>query len=381
MKHVELIRILFVSTILFVTFMLIMWFKTAPNYIIPILKEYKIIPGPFKYECQDGAANPRDSHTEIKKICAGNGSMWTGAIDFNVCEVKGCILEYNLSKSDECHAVMLQSNHLEDRFIPRQDEQVWIIVSHETPFTLTPILGNKKWRGAFNWIFSYQRNSDIFFPWGEVIAKTYIPKRNYSAIFDAKNGTAVWLSSNCRTQSRRDEYVNIMGNIIDIDIYGKCGNLSCRNIIRKDDPNDVCRNEKSIQYKFYLSFENALCPDYITEKVYLFYQYDRQIIPVIRGIQNADEFLPKNTYVDASKFDNATQLAHYLKVLGNDRERYIAMLKEKDKYTVDTIVKVFETAMCSLCAKLHDSFNERCIDTKVWKSQQLNECRNPHDLM
>ncbi|KAK3103803.1 hypothetical protein FSP39_022022 [Pinctada imbricata] len=357
-----------------------MWFKSGPTYVIPILKEHKLIPGPFRYECKDGAANPRNLHTDIKKICTGTGSIWK-TINFDTCSVKGCILEDNLTKTHECHAVMLQTNHLEDRFIPRQDEQVWILVSHETPFTLTPILGNKKWRGAFNWIFSYQKNSDIFFPWGRVIKKNQIQKKNYSAIFDSKNGTAVWFSSNCQTQSKREEYVNIMQRVIEIDIYGKCGNLSCKNIINLVDPKDECRTEKSMQYKFYLSFENALCPAYMTEKLFLFYQYDRQIIPVVRGVQNAEEILPNNTYVDASKFDNATQLAHYLKELGNDRERYIAMLEEKDKYTVESLADVFESALCSLCEKLHNSFNQRCIDTKIWMKQSFEECREPDDLM
>ncbi|KAK3107754.1 hypothetical protein FSP39_021574 [Pinctada imbricata] len=303
-------------------------------------------------------------------------------MDFDNCEVKGCVLERNLSKSKECEAILLQSNHLGRPTIPRLKEQIWVLLSHESPFTFSGAARNKIWKRAFNWIFSYQKNSDIFFPWGKIVAKENRTKKNYDAIFDLKNRTAVWLVSNCRTQSKREMYVNIMRKIIDIDIFGNCGNLTCKNIVRKDDPNDVCRDQKSKQYKFYLSFENALCPDYITEKVFLFYQYDRPIIPVVRGISNAKEFLPKNTYVDASEFDNATHLAHYLKELGNDRKKYIAMLEEKNKFTVETLENVFQKAMCSLCKILHRSaFDEECVDTANWHSQQYNTCRVPDDLL
>lgn len=66
-----------------------------------------------------------------------------------------------------------------------------------------------------------------------------------------------------------------MKNYVQIDIYGKCGkpcppplNVDCRKII-------------SIEYKFYLAFENSLCKDYITEKFFKMLYFD--IIPVVYG--------------------------------------------------------------------------------------------------
>lgn len=53
----------------------------------------------------------------------------------------------------------------------------------------------------------------------------------------------------------------MMQYYIDVDIYGKCGNLTCSH------END-CFDDLAEDYKFYLAFENALCPDYVTEKFF-----------------------------------------------------------------------------------------------------------------
>ena len=70
-----------------------------------------------------------------------------------------------------------------------------------------------------------------------------------------------WVVSNCNTHSKREDYVQIMQYYIDVDIYGKCGNLTCS--LENDCFDDLAEN-----YKFYLAFENALCPDYVTEKFF-----------------------------------------------------------------------------------------------------------------
>jgi len=48
---------------------------------------------------------------------------------------------------------------------------------------------------------------------------------------------------------------------VQVDIYGKCGQLSCP---RSDDQR--CLELLERDYKFYLSFENSNCDEYITEK-------------------------------------------------------------------------------------------------------------------
>lgn len=57
--------------------------------------------------------------------------------------------------------------------------------------------------------------------------------------------------------------VKKLRKLIPVDVYGKCGKLKCqRSEWRK------CKEMLDRDYKFYLSFENSLCLDYVTEKFY-----------------------------------------------------------------------------------------------------------------
>ena len=56
--------------------------------------------------------------------------------------------------------------------------------------------------------------------------------------------------------------VNTLKKYIPIDIYGFCGSLECSKNNKED-----CYKMVEDDYKFYLSFENGLCVDYVTEKI------------------------------------------------------------------------------------------------------------------
>ncbi|RXG61965.1 Alpha-(1,3)-fucosyltransferase C, partial [Armadillidium vulgare] len=46
-----------------------------------------------------------------------------------------------------------------------------------------------------------------------------------------------------------------------VDIYGRCGPLNCSH-------SEDCYETFEKEYKFYFSFENSICHDYITEKLF-----------------------------------------------------------------------------------------------------------------
>ena len=70
-----------------------------------------------------------------------------------------------------------------------------------------------------------------------------------------------------------------------------------------------CLKNVSRDYKFYFSFENTICTDYTTEKLFNLYLYDLEIIPVVNGPANAADYLPKGTFVNALEFPSAIELA------------------------------------------------------------------------
>ncbi|KAK3085824.1 hypothetical protein FSP39_009197 [Pinctada imbricata] len=154
---------------------------------------------------------------------------------------------------------------------------------------------------------------------------------------------------------------------------------SVKHLVTFADENDECRNYIIKRNKFYFSFENSLCKDYMTEKLFVFYKYRRPIIPVVRGALEVNQTLPKNTFINAADFSNARKLGKYLHDLSRDKDRYIAMLKEKDKYTAITQNDTFMHALCSVCDKMQASnLVPSRVDLGKWIKK--SGCRIPRDI-
>ena len=86
-----------------------------------------------------------------------------------------------------------------------------------------------------------------------------------------------------------------------VDVYGK-GSCSDPGMACERSKDDKCLRMLSTSYKFYLSFENSLCADYITEKFFKVLEYN--VIPVVINGVNMTKFAPPNSYIDLKDFKN-----------------------------------------------------------------------------
>ena len=76
-------------------------------------------------------------------------------------------------------------------------------------------------------------------------------------------------------------------------------------------------------YYFYLSFENSICADYVTEK--FFNAMTKNIVPIVFGgtDYHGSAGAPPHSHINAFKdFKDPKQLALYLHSLIEDHEKY-----------------------------------------------------------
>jgi alpha-1,3-fucosyltransferase len=76
-------------------------------------------------------------------------------------------------------------------------------------------------------------------------------------------------------------------------------------------------------YYFYLSFENSICVDYVTEK--FFNVMTKNIVPVVLGGTDYQNSVgaPPHSLINAYKdYKNPADLARYLQSLIDDPEKY-----------------------------------------------------------
>ncbi|KAK2193193.1 hypothetical protein NP493_14g07032 [Ridgeia piscesae] len=198
----------------------------------------------------------------------------------------------------------------------RPSFQKWVFVIIESPFNTHRYLSQERW--LYNITMTYTRVSDVSFVYGECRRRdpnaTKKPvKYNYA---QGKKHLVAWFVSNCNTQSKREVYARELAKHIDIHKFGCGGKHSCPRT-KEAYCDTVLLNQT---YKFYLSFENSLCTDYITEKVYRI--LDLNVVPIVLGYSHYSDLLPPYSFIDVRDFDSPKSLAVYLEMLSNNDTEY-----------------------------------------------------------
>lgn len=187
---------------------------------------------------------------------------------FRKCSVHNCRLTYRDEEAATADAILIHLHRTKGpSTFPNRTKynQRWIWLSDESPYNTFLVSKVKKmeaYNGYFNWSMNFRIDSDIPVPYGRTVPlapsemASYQPKDYYSL----KSKTIAIMGSNCGGKNKRWTYVKELEKYIDVDTYGGCGKLKCKGHFTRDCPalND---------YKFYLSFENTDCDEYITEKV------------------------------------------------------------------------------------------------------------------
>lgn len=285
---------------------------------------------------------------------------FTGSFNFTECRYTNCILTEDKKKLNTSEAVLFAYRDMWSNVPVKKDGQIWVIVNIESPASDSDL--SHVWDNKFDWSMTYRRDSEILLNY-ETFRRTQPLEKNYHEIFKNKTKLVAWAVSNCGSGAKRREYVSEMEKYINVDIYGRCGKAPC-----PVEGMPGCHELLSQKYKFYLGFENSLCKDYVTEKVYHTFLDNSNAIYVARTAPNVKSILPPKTYIDVADFDSPKHLAEYLLKLASNENEYISYLKETDKYHIDN-EKNYWRAMCDLC-ELMNTYKTRNL---TWTGKNHND--------
>lgn len=179
-----------------------------------------------------------------------------------------------------------------------------------------------------------------------------------------KTKMAAWFVSNCNTDSSRSRLTKTLQQYISVDVYGKCGPFQCPRSRSAD-----CYTLLERDYKFYLSFENSLCKDYVTEKFFKILLYN--VVPVVYGKTNYSTVAPPHSFINVLDFPSIKDLAQYLLYLDRNDTAYNEYFWWKPHYAVLAGNPSKALAWCDLCERLHkDNEPKNYSDIQEWYTKQ-----------
>lgn len=176
----------------------------------------------------------------------------------------------------------------------------------------------------FQYSITYHSESTVPYPYGRYVPKQpmNVKRRDWAA---GKTRLVAWMASSCGAFAwPRAEWARQLQTMIPVDIYGKCGNLTCGSYDGSKPPsqNAPCMQELR-KYKFYLALENAECDDYLTEKFWENALFSEAVPIVYGGRKKAyTRVAPPNSFIHISDFESMQKLADYIKYLDANNEAY-----------------------------------------------------------
>ncbi|XP_046610660.1 alpha-(1,3)-fucosyltransferase C-like isoform X1 [Neodiprion virginianus] len=297
---------------------------------------------------------------------------------FANCPVCSCMgtSDRNYQPVEEFDALLFHGPELNARDLPktRSPNQRYIFADFETQ-VFHPIPKRLEFNNFFNWTMTYRRDGDIMRPhaiFRKISTNEFIPpdipaqwldvsggnvSESTRLLFKKKSKMAAWFVSHCSTNSKRENIVKKLQKYVKVDVYGTCGTLECPKAKGAE-----CYEQLEQGYFFYLSFENSLCRDYVTEKVYRILDYD--VIPVVYGATDYETFLPPNSYINILDFPSIEALANFLTELSQDEERYLSYFKWRSFYKMVTGDP--HIIACEFCKMLHEPNMPRQVIADIY---------------
>jgi alpha-1,3-fucosyltransferase len=285
---------------------------------------------------------------------------------------------------NESDAIIFHPINYDTNDVPlhRKPNQRYVFLFYEAETTGKQYqIFNNSLQDFFNWTMTYRRDSDIHCtePYG-ILRRKHPSKRmtntlpmplphgslppdpalllkkphsnsymSHLEFIQKKTKKIAWFVSKCVTLGRREDFFRQLFKFFpSIDVYGECGNgLSC--FPWKSPDCDKILGD----YKFYISAENSLCADYVTEKFYR--ALEAGVVPIVYGGADYSAYAPPYSYIHAADFISPKYLADYIILLDKNPLLYSKYFEWKKDWLVDRRPL---DGWCDLCKKLNDPEQE-----------------------
>uniref|UniRef100_H0V0S8 GDP-fucose protein O-fucosyltransferase n=2 Tax=Cavia porcellus TaxID=10141 RepID=H0V0S8_CAVPO len=221
--------------------------------------------------------------------------------------------------------------------LPRLAHQSWALLHEESPLN-NFLLSHGPGIRLFNLTATFSRHSDYPLPLQWLPGAAYLrhpapPLHERAEWRRYGYAPVLYLQSHCDVPADRDRYVRELMRYIRVDSYGKCLQNKQLPTARLQDTSTATTEDPELlaflsRYKFHLALENAICNDYMTEK--LWRPMHLGAVPVYRGSPSVRDWMPNNhSIILIDDFDSPQKLAEFIDFLDKNDEEYMKYLAYK----------------------------------------------------
>ncbi|CAG0882108.1 unnamed protein product [Cyprideis torosa] len=259
-----------------------------------------------------------------------------------------CEISTDLSRYGEASLVVVSLYNVDTaslrplltRAYPKIPGQKWAFFALESPMSdIGPV--PRELARRLDWSITYRLNSSFptFYDAALSRINSSVTDDDIDEAIHLKRYPIAAVISN--PTSHRLRFIEHLNNYIPVHVYGQVTGRECPG-------HWECREKISRSYWFYLAIENAVCEDYVTEK--LFEQFPYFIVPISVAGNWSDSLAPRGSFIRYNSTTGVKALAKYLHHLMHNPTEYRQFFQWKKR---PDLPPRMSHHTCRICQALH----------------------------